>query len=417
MKFRESSVSIGRQMALLVAGTCLVASLSLVALGSYSSRHVQMSQQDAFGTALAERLAQRINQPLASGDLLDVAASLQQFVETSSAEQVTLFDVEGKALGVAGEADEQAMRFWRAPVTIDDNIAGEVQVALAADPVASGQRQLIASLLGLAVLLSVGVYALTGYYGRRLATYLHGQAERLSLDSAETRPNPSVDNELRLLEKRIDALPLELLRAVRSTGSDEEQYNSTAVLYIQLHSLENYVDTLDERLLHRYISQLHQVVCGAAGFYGGHLQVVRQFGLALYFSGEHSAGSPVRRAGLTAWLVGELCREMENYLPLSVRCSQAVDLSELGPGSARDLYPGLYMQHTLDQLHLVCASKPPRVLFSPDAAEDASLQRCAELAPTEVHAYSSLERFDEQHTQLLERQLRLVWSHLKTQDQ
>ena len=42
---------------------------------------------------------------------------------------------------------------------------------------------------------------------------------------------------------------------------------------------------------------------GCAGFYGGDLAVIRQFGLAIYFTGHHAAGSPVLRAASCAWLL------------------------------------------------------------------------------------------------------------------
>ena len=68
-----------------------------------------------------------------SGDLLSVSASLQRFVETSSAEQVAIFDVEGKALGQAGKAQGKNLNQYRAPVRIESDIAGQVVITISTD--------------------------------------------------------------------------------------------------------------------------------------------------------------------------------------------------------------------------------------------------------------------------------------------
>jgi len=86
-----SKTSLGQQLALICAGTCLLIGLALVTLASISSRHMQLSQQEEYGTALAQLIAIRINTALETGDLLSIAASLQRFVSNSSAEKVEIF--------------------------------------------------------------------------------------------------------------------------------------------------------------------------------------------------------------------------------------------------------------------------------------------------------------------------------------
>jgi uncharacterized membrane protein affecting hemolysin expression len=414
VKLQSFKLSIGQQLALLAGASALLIALVLVGLGTYSSRHLQLEQQDAFGAALARQVATRLGTSLDSGDLLNLGATLQHFVATSSAERVEVYDVEGKALGVAGQAQGDHVRDYFAPVTIDDNIAGEVRVTVSIDKYRDSQDLLALGLLGMSLLLSLGTYLVARLFTQRLGAEIHQLAERLSLAEPDQQAPVahSFDNELTLLQHNIDELPLELLRANRTPGAREQDYGDTAVLYVQLHSLADYVDTLDERALQRYIRQVHQVIYGAAGFYHGQLQVARQFGLAIYFSGGHSAGSPTWRAACTAWLIGELYKELQNYIPLSTRHSQAIGLSELGVGSDQDIYPGLYMQHLLDELKLVCDNKPPNILLSQAAAADQQLAQTLEIHPTEVHGYSALTLFPQEQRELLERQLRLVWKHL-----
>ena len=116
MKNPLQNSSLGQQLALATAGMCLLVSLALVILAAISTRHMQLQQQEEYGSALARQIATRISAAMETGDLLSVSASLQRFVETSSAEEVAIFDVEGKALGQAGKALGQNLQQYQAPV-------------------------------------------------------------------------------------------------------------------------------------------------------------------------------------------------------------------------------------------------------------------------------------------------------------
>jgi hypothetical protein len=174
----------------------------------------------------------------------------------------------------------------------------------------------------------------------------------------------------------------------------------------------DYVDTLDDHALHRYTNRLHQVTYAAAGFYAGELQVSRQFGLVIYFSGHNSAGSAAFRAASCAWLIQAVSHELEQQMPLSMSIAMAITQSELGVGDGNDIYPGLYMQHTLDELQTVCASKPPKILLSPGACEDVDISGRLQTQLTEVRDYAMIEEFAGPYQDLLERQLRLILKRL-----
>ncbi|GIS01519.1 MAG: hypothetical protein CM15mP103_00700 [Gammaproteobacteria bacterium] len=89
---------------------------------------------------------------------------------------------------------------------------------------------------------------------------------------------------------------------------DEEHYSDTAILCIASSTYPP-TSTHSMNLVCRLVSSLHRMAYGSAGFYGGDLSVVRQFGLAIYFSGSHAAGSPVLRAASCAWLLSR-CSEI-----------------------------------------------------------------------------------------------------------
>ena len=410
MPDRFKNAPLSQQIATLAAALCLLVALALVILGAISSKHLQQQQQLEFGNALAHQIARRVSVALEAGDLLSITASLQRYVETSSAEEIAIFDVEGKALGEAGEARGNSLSQYRAPVLIESDVAGEVLVTVNSDSAAAAHQRFVLSLLGLSVLLSLAIYGAGLQLGKHLGSRIGKLSRTLALEDADAEPNGS--NELATLEARVSSLPMDLLRTRNDTEAKDENYRSTAVLYLQLESLVDYVDTLDDQSLHRYTDRLHQVVYAAAGFYGGELQVSRQFALSVYFSGPNSAGSAAFRAASCAWLVKAVSRELEQTMPLSMKISMAVSQSELGVGDGKDIYPGLYMQHTLDELQAVCASKPPKLLLAPAVLEDTDIAGRLQLQATEVQDYAMLESFAGPYQDLLERQLQLILKRL-----
>ena len=235
VKSRIKNTGLGQQLALITAGLCLLVTLALVTLAAISSRHMQLQQQEEYGSALAHQIARRISTALENGDLLSVSASLHRFVETSSAEQVAIFDVEGKALGQAGATLGQNLNQYRAPVRVESDSAGEVVITISTDNARAAHLRFILSLLGLAVLLSLAVYGGCHRLGQRLGDRLTRMARVIALDEEEPGHKPA--NEINLLARHIGALPMDLLRTRSDTGPQDENYRTTAVLYMHLTSL------------------------------------------------------------------------------------------------------------------------------------------------------------------------------------
>lgn len=410
MNKRFRHLGLGHQLAILCAGMCLLVSLGLVALGAISTRHMQMLLQEEYGTALARLVAARVSTAMERGDLLSMSANLQRLMELSSAQAITITDVDGKMLGQVGEVHGQSPFQYSAPVHIESDIAGEITITLNADNARAARLRFVLSMLGLAILLGLAVYGISRRFGQQLGGELTAMARKIALEEEE-RPR-TAENEMLALAGKIDALPMDLLRTRSEPGPQDENYRTTAVLYLHLSSLVNYVDTLDERAVQRYIERLHQVVYAAAGFYAGDLQVARQFGLAIYFCDHNSAGSAAFRAASCAWLVRAVSQAMEEHMSLSLSISMAISQSELGVGNGTDIYPGLYTQHTLDELQAVCASKPPNILLSPAVCEDVDVAGRLQHRPTDVMEYAVIEEFAGPYQDLLERQLRLILKRL-----
>ena len=92
--------------------------------------------------------------------------------------------------------------------------------------------------------------------------------------------------------------------------------------------------------------------------------------------------------------------------------AMAISQSELGAGDRADIYPGLYIQHTLDELETICANRPPRVLLAPVVCEDPDIAARLQFEATEVRDFAMLEEFAEPYQDLLERQLQLILKRL-----
>ena len=99
-------------------------------------------------------------------------------------------------------------------------------------------------------------------------------------------------------------------------------------------------------------------------------------------------------------------------MSLSLGMAMTVAQSELGRGDETDIYPGLYIQSTLDELQTLCASKPPQVMLSPGVCEDIDVSSRLEQRPSELGDYAILEEFLNPWDDLLERQLRLTLKRL-----
>lgn len=393
---------LSQQLALTASFLCLIATLALVALAARSSEYTQANLQGDYGRAVAEQLANRLSAELAAGDRLGVAGELNKLLEQPSVAGARALDVDGAELAVAGS--RSSGRAFDAPILIAGDAAGTAEVRVSTSDQDAVRRQSTLALSGLAVLLSIAVYALTRAMAQRLAHNLRAvSAELAEVTGADTESL----NEVQALRERVAALPLELLKAREVTESHDDHYVDTAILYIHLRSLPGYVDTIDERRLQRYVATVHRMIFGAAGFYGGELEVVRQFGLAVWFSGQHKIGSAALRAASCAWLIEQAAPELESRLRLSVGLGLAVGGSELGRGDDRDIYPGLYTQASVDELQKLASQQTDGISLSGFVVNDIDLCTRIEIEAGDGDR-RQLGSLADGHRDLLERQLQIL---------
>ena len=188
----------------------------------------------------------------------------------------------------------------------------------------------------------------------------------------------------------------------------------TTLVFIHFRSLPGYVDTVDEQRLQRYVAHIHRMVYGAAGFYAGQLEVVRQLGVAVWFSGSHPIASPAVRAASCAWLIQQSTAKLEQRLRLSVGLGLAIGGSELGRGDDQDIYPGLYTQASVDELQELAAQAGADIRVSAFVLQDLDFTtRVATETRGDQHILSG---FSAGHRDLVERQRAILSRALFTEE-
>lgn len=399
-----NNLPLHQQLATVACLCCLVSSLALVALAAQSSRYAQANLQGEYGRSVAEQLARRLGTEMATDDRLGMVGELNKLTEQRSIAATRALDVEGNELAAAGNRELGKFAF-RAPIVIAGDQAGIAEVALNTTTQDSTQFQFLLSLSGLAILLSIAVYLATRALALRLGKNLQAVAAELG---SVGDPTAVSINEVEALRERVAALPLDLLKppSVNSSRADHH-YVSTAILFIHFRSLPGYLETVDERRLQRYVAHIHRMIYGASGFYGGELEVVRQFGLAVWFTGSHKVASPAVRAASCAWLIQQSAPKLEEKLRLSVGLGVAVGGSELGRGDSEDIYPGLYTQAAVDDLELLARQSGDQIRLSAFVVEDIELTTRVAI---EKASDGSLHmgHFADGHRDLLERQREIL---------
>ena len=405
-----SRLSLGQQLALTASLCCVIATLTLVGLSAKSSRYTQDNLQREYGEAVAEQLARGLSGELAVNDRLGAAGELNQIVAQRSVAGARALDIDGVELAIAGVMNGNGVIF-EAPIKIAGDIAGVAEITLDTTAQDAAQLRFQLALSGLAILLSIAVYLATRAMAHRLAKNLSALSAELAAVTGGAADN---NNEITTLRERIAALPLDLLKPHIVGRSNADHYVGTSILYVYFRSLPGYVDTIDERRLQRYIATVHRLIYGAAGFYNGELEVVRQFGLAVFFTGDHSVGSPALRAASCEWLIKHAAPDIEAKLRLSVSLGLAVGGSELGRGDAKDIYPGLYTQAALDELHTLAKSAGDDIDLTDFIVQDIDVSTRVAIKQAE-QGHAVVGELSDNHHDLLERQLHLLLRALTDQ--
>ncbi len=398
-------LNLSQRLALVCGGLCLLVSLILVAVGSFSSRYILLQQEAEYGDMVALESAREISNILARGDLIGMEVNLERLVSLNQLRGIRVYDVEQRQIGAAG-ADTGAI--YTTEILLDGKEAGRLRIYLRDNTALAEQRSMAMSVLMLAIVLSLFVTVLCSRLSHRYTGRLLAIAEKLRLG----QDGGVYDDELAALEAAVEELPLELLQPRQELGQELADYETVGLLYVRLDSLASYVETLDESTLLRYTLFQNELIAAAAELYDGEILVVRQFGILVCFAGQHKSGSPVFRAVCSAWLIRLLAGSLQSEATLKLDLSLCCGLSEAGAIHSGDFYSALYCQHIIDEMEQTVIEMPEAIALTDEVAADASIANTTHLAKGST-GHSSLSGFPAPTDNLVERQHQLLLAQLR----
>lgn len=330
------------QLGIATAILTLIASLTLVFLATRSTQYITAEQAKVVSSTLAEQLSSQINLALLNKDSLATSAILNRSIREGWIQGATLTEPNGNLIARAGA---QADSYQTLPIEVDRRVLAHLRIDYS-DQMASNLRsQQWWTLSGLAVIIAIAMGALAAQIGRIYSKAL----ESLKQQIPQLEDGKDLANEIRAIETRLKALPLDLLAEQVDLDPQRPQMNRTVIALVSLDALEHYIATLNEESLERYTQRLYQCLRSAAQTYGGNIHVVRQLCVAMIFSDQDSRRATTA-AAQASLLLQMLCKKHEDsgQLKYQVRC--VLGQSELRPLDEHSFYADLYVQNHFDQL-------------------------------------------------------------------
>ncbi len=359
------------QLAITCSLFCLLSGLILTFLASISSFYLQKESLDFLGQALADQLSKQIIESMETGDLIDLVGSLQSFISDSSATVALVYDIEENILASSGKITDDFPQYT-APILIGKDLAGSVVIEINTSRNDLLQFRFVVSLMGLAVFFSIVIFFAT----KKLSLFITRRL-RYATEQLEIKENNHLkeNNVLAELEKQIESLPLSLLKYPAITNMADRTNNKISILYLHIHSLEKYLQTLDEVSLRAYIEPISQIISYAADFYEGDTRVVRLFGSAIFFEEQDNNLSAAFRAISCGQLIRSVQQEVQDKMDLSIQIRMAADLCEMETEGSQDIYGEIHIQTCLNKLQQQCASSEEELLLSEKLLADSEAKR------------------------------------------
>lgn len=281
---------------------------------------------DALGTTLAEQTAVSIRELVLVNDLLALNVALTQIVRDDNIIHAAIHDVDGNTLSSAGqEATRSAPGMtYSANITVQETIAGSVQLTLDTSAIASYQarlRNLFLGILVLALVLTVATaFALAGAVSTPLVRMINRLEEQTGTgNSAE---EAEVVDEAARLEQAIEKFMLEfekmqgqlLETGVWEKPESEQELEparvAASILIIKVVNINTAIELLHPatltNLLREYIFYLNQAI----RLYGGEIQRLNGDSVMVCFNAntckERHSINALYCAGLFNTLMGKI---------------------------------------------------------------------------------------------------------------
>lgn len=230
--WRDQSIKLRGSLMLLVLTPLFGVLLTLIWFGQYQLQRNTAAQADAVGAELARQVAASVADPLAAGDHLSLNILLAQWNQNPLIAHTSLNTPDNRIVAEAGSkvsAEQLAPgqgRFVTA-VHVQDVLAGQLRLSLAAEPFsAPGQalvRHLLWSLLGLALLAALLAWRMAGGMRKVLDDLAEWRGDIDPPPAGLDRADELGELARRLTERRIVDMPAPIEPEVEEEPDEREE--------------------------------------------------------------------------------------------------------------------------------------------------------------------------------------------------
>ncbi len=298
----------------------LITGLLLAAVLRLQLTLVAEEEQQAMGEALAAQLVEAVRQPLMDDNIISIQVILDNLVsDTPQVGRASLLDANNRLLA-QGQINNlrpgEPLAAYRATITVDNVVTGEVRVELLAEMVSRRFHSILWWTLGAwgvtTLALAIWLVSTTLGFSRRLARI------NASLLSA---PDPDGDglDELSLLERRLEPL------LDSGPGQQAPEHDCHCILAFSLANLPRLRAQLNSDHFNSIINTMDQRVEQAKNLFRGVRLQAQHNAVFIQFSAYASDEEHLLHGVSCAAALMTLCRELEQEegLPLELRLAIA----------------------------------------------------------------------------------------------
>ena len=173
-----------------VAAYLLGVLVSLLAMTALEAKRQAFAAQ-RFGTALAEQLAARAEEPLLRQDRVRLGVAANRAAAATEVRQVAIHTMDGRPFVVAGAPPGTDARTYVQPVTVADEVTGEVRITLTADAFAAPFGRVV-TIAGPFWAAGLALTCLAAFFGGRMFAWWRGDGRQPGPETPPALATPPV---------------------------------------------------------------------------------------------------------------------------------------------------------------------------------------------------------------------------------
>lgn len=337
-----TSRTIGRKTLAALFFYVLVTGLLLAGALRLQLTLVAEEEQQAMGEALAVQLVEAVRQPLMDDNIISIQVVLDNLVtDTPLVGRASVLDENNRLLaqGQGNLHPGEPLAAYRAPIRVDNEQRGEVQVELLAELVSQRFHRILWWTLGAwgitTLILAIWLLATTLGFSRRLARI------NASLLSAPDPDSERLD-ELALLEKRLEPL------LDSGTSQQAPEHDRHCILAVNLANLPRLRAQLNSDHLNSILNTIDQRVEQAKNLFRGTRLQAQHNAIFVQFSTFANEEEHLLHAVSCGAALMTLCRELEQDegLPLELR----IAIAPFAPPADSRWSADLCLEETIEHL-------------------------------------------------------------------